>query len=119
MPPPSANLEAAALASGVLTVDPKGRVWRHMRFGRPCKPYRAEGPLKGYLVVTVYLEGRQRMLYAHRLAHVALVGPIPDGHLVLNRNGDRHDNRPENLKLVPRSESPNGAPRRAATGGSE
>lgn len=115
MPSLSPGYEAAMLATGVVTVDARGRVWRRERHGRPCAPYRAEGPRNGYLVVTVYLDGRQRAAYAHRLAYVALVGPIPEGHLVRNRNGDHSDNRPANLEVVPPTSTPV-VRRRAATG---
>lgn len=103
MPPPSRSYERAALAAGDVTVDAEGRVYRIRRHGRPCAPYRAESPtLDGYLVVPLRLRSLRVRLLAHRLVYEARIGPIPEGYLVRQRNGDRADNRPANLVAVPR-----------------
>lgn len=103
MPPPSRSYERDALAAGDVAVDAEGRVHRVRRYGRPCAPYRAERPSPdGYLVVPLALDGRRVRLLAHRLVYEARIGPIPEGHLVRQRNGDRADNRPGNLVAVPR-----------------
>jgi hypothetical protein len=112
VPPPSRSYERAALAAGDVTVDAEGRVHRVRRYGRPCAPYLAARPnLDGYLVVPLALAGRRVRLLAHRLVYEARIGPIPEGHLVRQRNGDRADNRPENLVVVPGK-----VPRRGAVG---
>lgn len=107
MPRPSRAYERAALAAGDVAVDTAGAVWRIRRWGKRCAPYRAEGPARsGYLIVPMVLDGRQVRLLAHRLVYAARVGPIPEGYLVRQRNGDRGDNRPENLEAVPRDATP-------------
>lgn len=102
MPLPSRNHERAALASGMVSVDADGRVWRHWRAGRPVSPpYRAETLRPdGYMVVPLVLSGRPVRILAHRLVYVALVGPVPPGAMVRHWSRDRADNRPSNLVLV-------------------
>lgn len=41
--------------------------------------------------------GRRRMIYVHQLVLFAFVGPRPDGCEASHINGDKQDNRPENL----------------------
>lgn len=40
----------------------------------------------------------------HNLVHAAFVGPVPRGMIVRHANGNRTDNRIENLRLVPAAE---------------
>ena len=102
MPRPSRGYERAALAAGLVSVDAQGRVFRIRRFGVPCAGYKAERRrADGVLLVPLSLDGRRVDLVAARLVYEARIGPIPDGHLVRQRNGDRSDNRPENLVAVP------------------
>lgn len=53
---------------------------------------------QGYRRVKV--DGRDVM--EHRLVWEAEHGPIPKGHSIHHENGDRLDNRLENLELMPR-----------------
>jgi len=102
MPRPARSYERAALKAGLLAVDAEGRVWRLRRFGRPCAPYRAESPrADGYLAAPLSLAGRRVRVLAHRLVFEARVGRIPGGWVVRHRNGQRADNRPENLVAAP------------------
>ena len=102
MPRPTRSYERAALDTGLVVADAEGRVWRLRRFGRLCAPYRAESPrADGYLAVPLSLGGRRVRVLAHRLVYEARVGPIPAGWVVRHRNGQRADNRPENLVAAP------------------
>ena len=102
MPRHPQGYERAALASGTFVVDPDGRVWRTRHYGKPCAPSRADGlQADGYRSVYLRIGGRRVRVLAHRLVYEALVGRIPDGHLVRQRNGNRSDNRPSNLVAVP------------------
>jgi len=40
----------------------------------------------------------------HRLVYTKAFGPIPDDHVVHHKNGDKQDNRLENLELLPLGE---------------
>ena len=51
----------------------------------------------GYRVYNMRLNSKQRVLYAHRLVLEAFVGPCPKGMVCRHLNGDRQDNRAENL----------------------
>lgn len=80
-----------------ISVDDEGRLWTaHNRGGYPGNPRRAEvnGP-RGYLTVRL----SNRVAYAHRVVYAWFHGEVPERLLVRHLNGDRHDNRPENLAL--------------------
>ena len=50
-------------------------------------------------------EGRTRYTSVHRIIALAEHGPLPEGHTVNHIDGDRENNRPENLEVGPHSEN--------------
>ena len=63
------------------------------------RPYgRRAGTAKkdGYREVSL----RGRSIREHRIIYEICFGRIPEGRLIDHQNGDRSDNRPENLRLV-------------------
>jgi hypothetical protein len=71
-------------------ITDRGRRWRG-RLMNPC-------PLQnGYLIVTLWRDGKQRTPLVHRLVLLAFVGPATDSYEALHANGDRADNRIANL----------------------
>lgn len=87
---------------GRYSVSNKGRVrteshvargrWGHQRLrARILRP----GSASGYPVVRL---GRSRPYFVHRLVLEAFVGPRPEGMEACHNNGDRTDNRAENLR---------------------
>lgn len=86
-----------ALAAGRLAVDPEtGAVHRDGE--------RAECPdPNGYGVVPISEPGHTTTVGAHRVAWLALYGPIPGGLIVNHINKRTWDNRPANLELVTRA----------------
>jgi len=103
---PAYRRRSLASAGGVrdphdpsLLIDPEGRIWRTMRYGKRCEPYRAESPRgagDGSLMVH---RGKGGGVSAHWLVYQVLIGPVPQGSRVGHRNGNRADNHPENLVL--------------------
>lgn len=59
----------------------------------------------GYAQIHLYVNGVQTVTYAHRLVAAAFIGPCPDGLEVNHKNGNKQDNRVENLEYVTRSEN--------------
>jgi HNH endonuclease len=63
--------------------------WKNLR------PQRHTG---GYLMVHFFRDQKRHPKYIHRLVLEAFVGPCPPGMEACHRNGDRTDNRIENLR---------------------
>lgn len=74
-------------------VDAKGRDRpKAAKFLRPtCKS-------NGYLHVTLNHNKRQKTLHVHRMVLEAFVGPCPEGHEALHRDGDKGNNQLSNLR---------------------
>ena len=81
-----------SVLGGVLRIDNQGRIWRGAR--------RAENTSGKYMHVRVMRDGIRYQALAHRLVWLHFFGPIPGGLCLNHKNGQRHDNRPENLEIV-------------------
>lgn len=93
------------LRQGVLSIDNEGHIWRHAisSHGKwlPIERRRAENVGgKGYLKLTLSIEGNLRSVMAHRIVWEWLNGPIPEGIQVNHKDLDKRNNAPENLELV-------------------
>lgn len=69
----------------------------HNMYGKILKPGKISS---GYLGMGFRSEGKRVSISVHRLVMMAFVGPCPDGHQVAHNNGDRTDNRLENLRYA-------------------
>ena len=68
---------------------------------RKIYPVRAKN---GYKTVRlVHRDGYIKQLYLHRLVYTAWFGVIPDGYEIDHKDGDRSNNRNNNLRAVPHS----------------
>lgn len=59
---------------------------------------RLPGNALGHLKVRLGLPEGAQNLWAHRVIAAAFLGPAPDGAMVLHRDGNPANNRPENLR---------------------
>lgn len=59
----------------------------------------------GYRAAYVAVNGKKRKCPVHQLVLETFIGPRPDGHETLHRNGIRSDNRLSNLRYGTRSEN--------------
>lgn len=101
--------------TGEMEIDDQGRVWRTVIRGgdrwkggvrlNPCNRRRAEHDQGDYLQVRLMIAGKRAYCLAHRLVWQHFRGPIPDGLTVNHVNGEKKDNRPENLEVVTLSEN--------------
>jgi len=85
---------------GLYQVSSLGRVKSFCRDknGRILRPGKAS---KGYLQVRLFRGGKQKQVLVHRLVLEAHTGPAPSPkHEGNHRNGDKADNRIENLEWV-------------------
>lgn len=60
---------------------------------------------KGYRAVTLHIRPRRYKQYVHILVLAAFVGPRPAGFDINHKNGNKADNRLENLEYVTKSEN--------------
>jgi transposase len=85
---------------------------------RRLKPYPANGPRRtlpfllspildgtGYYIVRPSINGHQAKRYVHDLVASAFIGSKPAGNQVNHKNGNKLDNRPENLEYVTHTEN--------------
>lgn len=61
--------------------------------------------VRGYKLVWLYGAGTRELRGVHRVLWEAFNGPIPPGLQINHRNGDKCDNRLENLELVTPAEN--------------
>jgi hypothetical protein len=59
----------------------------------------------GYHIVHLYRGDRRTVKTVHSVVAAAFIGPRPEKHDVAHGNGDRLDNRAENLRYATRSEN--------------
>ncbi len=55
---------------------------------------------RGYLLVTLYKDGRPKNCLVHRLVAASHIGPIPDGWQVNHKDGNKRNNDVANLEIV-------------------
>jgi hypothetical protein len=55
---------------------------------------------KGYYAYCLYINGKPKKFFAHRLVYMAHKGPIPEGRQIDHINGIKTDNRVSNLEPV-------------------
>ena len=87
---------------GTYEVSAAGEV-RRLRRTRGARPGHRLIPLKhdrGYLGVSLSSGNRATRYYVHRLVAHAFLGAYPPAHQVNHRNGNKRDNRIENLEYV-------------------
>lgn len=60
---------------------------------------------RGYLLVNLYRDGRAKNFLVHRLIASAFLGVIPQGWQVNHLDGDKGNNRVENLEVVTQDEN--------------
>ena len=60
---------------------------------------------RGYLLVNLYRDGKPRNFLVHRLVAMAFLGGIPRGMQVNHKDGDKKNNRLENLEVVTQEEN--------------
>lgn len=113
---PQGNEHAVYMAveSGELKIDIHGCIWRlaARRWNRwagetkliPCRLRRAENDTGQYLQVRTMFNRKRHHALAHRLVWIHFFGRIPAGMTINHRNGNKKDNRPENLEVASYSE---------------
>lgn len=86
---------------GIYQMSSLGRVrsfHQDVTVGRILEPYKAG---RGYLQVTLCRDEERKRVYVHRLVAFAFLGPAPSpDHEINHKNGNKQDNRVENLEWV-------------------
>ena len=110
LPKMSEEIIYQAVERGELEIDEMGRVWRiklrtGTRWGKgavnvPCEKRRAEHDIGTYLQIRVMVNWKRTYCMAHRLVWRHFSGAIPEGMAINHKNGNKKDNRPDNLEVV-------------------
>jgi hypothetical protein len=87
---------------GHYQVSSTGQVRSLKRGGRLMSPAVSR---TGYYQVNLYLEGRVKHFYVHRLVAAAFIKPIPEGMEVNHKDGDKSNNDVDNLEIVTAEEN--------------
>ena len=98
---------------GLYMVSDEGKVWSIPREIVRSDGIRSKVPggtlkgelVRGYPAVNIRNNGKGKVAYIHRLVMLAFIGPRPDGLYVCHNNGDRTDNRLQNLRYDTPSEN--------------
>ena len=99
------------ISQGLMEVRPDGTIWKlanrdNMQRVTKINPKRAERKSKaGYLMVKMEWIGNQYLLSAHVAVWNVLVSAIPEGMDLNHKDGVKHNNNPNNLEAVTRSEN--------------
>jgi len=98
------------LKQGYLEVDADGYIWRTAAFRagawRKITRRRAENVGgKGYLRLSLQINGKLRSVMAHRVIWTYLVGPIPESKQINHKDLNRQNNRIANLEVVSDAEN--------------
>lgn len=92
---------------GIYEVSTLGRVRRLVAaYGSPAGMFMKSGHQRGgYRHVVLSRDGRKRIFKLHRLVLEHFVGPMPDGHEINHRDGDKYNNALTNLEYVTRAQN--------------
>lgn len=98
------------LSDGRFTIDEDGGIWRCacFRFKKwvSINPRRAENlGGKGYLRLTMQIDGKLHSVQAARVIWIHLNGPIPYGLQINHKDKNKKNNRIENLEVVTNQEN--------------
>ena len=89
------------LSNGSLLVDAKNGFVYGSRVGLDGKRKRVGYTINGNVTITVLKNGRSYNYPVARIIYLAVNGRVPSGNKVVNKDGDKGNNKPGNLGLVP------------------
>lgn len=104
----SEELLLPLVRSGVFRVTESGEVWLQKVVSGPRRnlPRRAEHYTPcGYAMIRAMVNGKRVHALAHRLVWLVYRGSIPRGLCINHLNGNKRDNRIQNLQVVSYSEN--------------
>jgi hypothetical protein len=100
----------AYIRKGYFRVDSDGSIWRlrthrrgskaHLTWLKLAEPRRAECKSGEYLAISLHLRGKEVKVPAHIIVHLLYVGVIPEDHIVNHKDGNKHNNHPDNLEAI-------------------
>lgn len=94
--------------AGIYEISETGEIVRIATHGQQPKAIRRivrSYKKNGYLAITIQFHQKRERLYVHRLMYETFRSPIPSGLEINHRDGNRENNRLDNLELVTRSDN--------------
>ncbi len=98
------NIREIPETAGIYGACDQGNIYRLVKYNNSKDAALKPSVVAGYLSVSICINNKSKRMLVHRLVCSAFHG-LPDGMCVNHKNGNKFDNRPENLEACTHTEN--------------